>query len=306
MKILTADVGGTFIKYAAWENMTAYLRGKISTPLASRTDFFNAIKKIYEESGAEGIALSLPGVIDSARGICVKSAALGYNNGCNIVNELGELCKCPVAVENDARCAAMAEAKFGALSDVEDGFVMVFGTMIGGALIKNHEVCKGANNSAGEISFMRIGHEKIFSDVCSVPALLKGYAQIKNLSTEKISGEVFFQAVNKNENDAVTCLDKFTRRIAEIIFNMQLVIDVSKFAIGGGISAQPAFVDSIRDNLEKIYFTSPIEFNRVEIVPCKFRNDANLIGALAHYLKIFSTIFSINSSSSAELFPNLR
>lgn len=306
MRILTVDVGGTFIKYAAWENLTECLRGKISTPQTSRADFFNAIKKIYEDSGADGISISMPGVIDSARGVCVKIAALKFLGGVNVVRELEELCNCPVAVENDARCAALAEAKFGALSDVEDGFVMVFGTMIGGALIRNHEVCKGKNNSAGEISFMRIGYGKIFSDVCSVPALLKDYAQIKNLSTEKITGEDFFCAVNANENDALFCLDKFTRRIAEIIFNMQLVIDVAKFAIGGGISAQPAFINSIRDNLAKIYSASPIEFNRVEIVPCQFHNDANLIGALAHYLKIFSTIFSINASSSSGVFPNSR
>ena len=305
MKILTVDVGGTFMKYAAWENQTAYLRGKISTP-QSRADFFSAVQKIFSDSGAEGISLSMAGVIDSARGVCVKSAALSYNNDCNIVRELGDVCKCPVAVENDARCAALAEAKFGALSDVEDGFVMVFGTMIGGALIRSHEICRGANNSAGEISFLRIGHGKIFSDVCSVPALLKGYAQIKNLSTEKITGEDFFRAVNANENDARTCLEKFTRRIAEIIFNLQLAIDVEKFAIGGGISEQPAFIDSIRGNLEKIYSASPIDFNRVAVVPCKFHNDANLIGALANYRKIFSTIFSTKASSSSGLFPNWR
>lgn len=292
MKILAADVGGTFIKYAVMdEDANFFQRGKIPTPLDNRKNFFNAIKNIYKKFSVEGIALSLPGVIDSARGICLKSAALSFNNCCNIVHELGEICKCPVTIENDARCAALAEAKFGALADVDDGFVMVFGTMIGGAFIKNHEVHKGANNSAGEISFLRAGHnQKIFSDACSVPALLKGYAQIKNLSTVNVTGEKFFQAVSENDSDALTCLDKFTRRIAEKIFNIHLIIDVKKFAIGGGISAQKIFIDSIRDNLKKVYAESPIEFNQVEVVPCKFLNDANLIGALAHYQKFSSQI----------------
>ena len=290
MQILTIDVGGTFIKYAVMnEDAEIFQRGKIPTPLDTRQNFFDAIKNIYKNFSVEGIALSLPGVIDSARGVCVKSAALNFNSGCNIVRELGEICKCQVAVENDARCAALAEAKFGALADVDDGFVMVFGTMIGGAFVLNKKIYKGFNNSAGEISFLRAGHhQKIFSDVCSVPALLKGYAKIKNLSIENLTGEKFFQAVSENENDALACLDRFTRRIAEKIFDIQLIIDVAKFAIGGGISSQKIFIDSIRENLKKVYAESPIEFSRVEVVPCKFLNDANLIGALVNYLQTFS------------------
>ncbi len=286
MQILTVDIGGTFIKYAVM-NEVAQIgeRGKIPAPIDTRENFFNAISELYKSCNAEGIALSMPGVIDSARGICVKSAAFSFNNGCNIVHELGEICKCRVTIENDARCAALAEAKFGALADVADGFIMVFGTMIGGAFVVNKTIRRGFNNSAGEISFTGSGSGKIFSDQCSVPALLQGYAQIKNLSTEKVSGEDFFRAVNKNEKDALTCLDRFTRRIAEKIFDIQLIIDVAKFAIGGGISAQKIFIDSIRDNLKKVYAASPIEFQRVEVVPCKFLNDANLIGALVRYLR---------------------
>ena len=284
MKILTVDVGGTFIKYAVMnEDAQIFERGKIPTPLDTRQNFFDAIKNIYEKFPVEGIALSMPGVIDSERGICVQSISLSFNSGCNIVSELDEICKCKITIENDARCAALAEAKFGSLSDVDAGFVMVFGTAIGGAFVQNQKIYKGFNNSAGEISFLRAGHnQKIFSDVCSVPSLLKGYAQIKNLST--ITGEKFFQAVSENNDDAINCLDKFTRRIAEKIFNIQMIVDVKKFAIGGGISAQKIFIDSINENLKKVYSESPMDFKRVEVVPCKFLNDANLIGALVNFM----------------------
>jgi len=277
MKILAVDVGGTFIKYAVMNySAEIFQRGKIPTPLDCKESFFGAIHNLYKTFDVEGIALSLPGIVDSVNGVLIKSVALNFCNGCNVARELEKICGCKVTIENDARCAALAEAKIGALSDVDDGFVMLFGTMIGGAFIKNHEVCKGFHNSAGEISFIRDG-DKIFGDVCSVPALLKNFAQIKNL--ENVTGESFFRAV-ENDVDAKICLDNFTRKISEKIFNIQLIIDVKKFAIGGGISAQKIFIDSIRDNLKKIYDAAPVEFNRVEVVPCKFLNDANLIGAL--------------------------
>jgi len=283
MKILVCDVGGTFIKFAAMnERAEIFQRGKIPTPLTSRADFLDAIYKIFQADKFDGLAISMPGIIDAERGICLKSSALPYNDGANIVAELEKICGVKVTIENDANCAAAAEAKIGSLADVSSGFVMVFGTMIGGAVIQNHAVYKGKNFLAGEISFSFLGGEMFYKN-CSVPALLKSYAQIKNLSIE-VTGEDFFGAVDAKENDALACLDKFTRQIALQIFNIQMLLDVEKIAVGGGISAQENFINSIRENLEKIYNSCEVKFPRVEIVPCKFRNDANLIGALFCWL----------------------
>ena len=283
MKILVIDVGGTFIKFAVMNEKAEILeRGKIPTPMEGHEEFINQIVGIYKNVEVEGIALSLPGVIDSERGICITSGALQYNDKRNIVEELEKICGVKVTIENDAKCAALAEAKIGSLADVEDGFVMVFGTGVGSAFIKNHEVHSGKHFSAGEISFSIFNGEPFYK-FCGVPALLKEYAQIKNLSNE-VSGEEFFSAVAEKEKDALACLDKFTRNVAVQIFNIQLLFDVEKFAIGGGISVQEIFINSIRENLEKVYDSCEIDFPRVEVVPCKFRNDANLVGALYRWL----------------------
>lgn len=290
MKILVIDVGGTFIKNAVMnENAEILQRGeKIPTPLSSRADFFSAIKNIYlpVKDEVAGIALSLPGVIDSERGVCISSGALGYNNDCNIVEELQKICPTRITVENDANCAAIAEAKIGSLADVADGFVMIFGTSIGGAVIINHELHHGKHNLSGEVAAI-LANNTNFHFLGSVTALLTEYAQIKNLSIENVTGEKFFQAVAENEKDALACFDKFTRHIATQIFNIQLLIDPEKVAIGGGISEQEIFIKTIREQLDKIYESHldfPIKIPRLEIVPCKFRNDANLIGALYRWL----------------------
>ena len=284
MKILAVDIGGTFIKYAVINDSVKFFqRGKIPTPKGTRAEFFNTIEEIFKSVEVSGIALSMPGIIDAERGICIKSNAFSYNNGVNVAKVLENICNVKVTVENDANCAAFAEAKSGSLTDVEDGFVMIFGTSIGSAFIKGGDIHRGKNNLAGEVAFTFL-EGKIFESYCSVPALLKDYAQVKNLSTENINGKDFFKAVEEKENDALACLDKFTRQIAYQLFNIQMLLDPEKFAIGGGISAQDSFINSIRANLEKIYAASPVEFPRVKVVPCKFRNDANLIGALFRWL----------------------
>ena len=293
MKILAADVGGTYIKFATLnEAAEIFDKDKIDTP-RNYEDFLQTIFRIFKAREVEGIAMSLPGIIDAGRGLCITSGALGYNDGKFLVEELEKICGVKVSVENDANCAALAESKIGSLSDVEDGFVMVFGTAVGGAIIKNKKLHRGKNFLAGEVSYMfkcftnDFSDKKYFGENCSVINLLKEYTQIKNLS-DRISGEKFFSAAERGEVDAVNCLKKFTRQIAQQIFNIQIILDTEKFAIGGGISARQIFIDMIRENLESVYNACPINFPRVEVVPCKFRNDANLIGALFSWLNFYN------------------
>ena len=281
MKIFVADVGGTFTKFALMnERAEIFERGKIPTPKNNREEFFNTLAELYKNFSAEGFSLSMPGIIDAERGICLKSAAFSFNDGCNIVEEIKKFCDVKIKIENDSNCAAFAEVKVGNLSDVNDAFVMVFGTMIGGTFIKNKKIHRGKNNSSGEISFLyqTFDSEKYFSEICSVPNLLKSFG-------ENISGEKFFELVEEKNKFAIECLNKFTENIAVQIFNIQMILDVEKIAIGGGISSQKIFIESIRKNFEKLCKKSPLDIQPLEIVPCKFYNDANLIGALYNFLE---------------------
>lgn len=286
MKIFAADVGGTFIKYAVMnESAEIFERGKIPTPLESHEEFLKVISDLYKKTDCEGIALSLLGIIDAERGFCVTSGAIEHNAEKFIVRELSEICNTKVTVENDANCAALAEAKIGSLADVDAGFVMVFGTAVGGAFVKGGKVYHGKNNLAGEVSYMfqnisaNFANNKIVGEICGVPALLKSFSAD--------TGEEFFAEIEKKNNVALDCLDSFTRQIAIHIFNIQMILDPEKFAIGGGISAQKIFIDSIRRNLENVYKNCIVEFPHVEIVPCEFRNDANLIGAMFNFKATF-------------------
>ena len=50
MKVLTIDIGGTFIKYALInEVMDISNNGKVPTPVTSREDLIETIGKIYDE-----------------------------------------------------------------------------------------------------------------------------------------------------------------------------------------------------------------------------------------------------------------
>ncbi|MDF7640682.1 ROK family protein [Bifidobacterium sp. ESL0784] len=293
MKILAIDIGGTNIKYAYMlEDSSITSRGSIPTPQTGREELIAALTRLFkQEPGVQGIAISMPGIIDADEGYCAMGGALRYNDDFYLRHELFSHCPVRIVMDNDAKCAATAEATVGALKDVSDGFVLLFGTMIGGGIIKNHVLHRGPHFSAGEVSYIITSHDEgptcegVWGNQCGTPALCANYAKVKGVDPDFIDGVKFFEAVNSGESEALDCLDHYAYDIAVQIFNIQNIVDPERFAIGGGISAQPAFIEAIRANLQKLYATCPYFVSQAEVVSCKFQNDANLVGALQCYLR---------------------
>ena len=293
MSILVADIGGSFIKYAVMEEDNSILsRGKIPTPQSGRQELVDTLAKLYSSNSfVDGLAISMPGIIDSARGYCAMGGALRYNDGFFLADALAEHIPVPVYMENDAKCAAMAEASVGSLKDAANGLVLVFGTMVGSGIIIEGKLYKGSRFSAGEVSYIipRVDREPSFDNVwgnsCGTPRLCAMYAEKAGLSCEKVTGEAVFDALHRGEKAAEESLMEYTREIAVQIFSLQNILDPELIAIGGGISAQPLFIDYIRQNLELLYEQCSFKLPHARIVPCAFLSDANLIGALQCYLR---------------------
>ena len=293
MKVLVVDIDGTYIKYACIdEHMKMEKRGKIFTPQEGRQELIEAMARLYEAVGnAEGIAIAMPGIINSENGYCSMGGALRYNDDFYFGQALYERCKTKIHIENNAKCAAMAEAAIGSLSDVADGFVLIFSTMIGGGYIKDHHIYKGKHFAAGEVSYIilnsgnNLSDENLWGRSFGIPKLLKRYANMKDMDIETVDLLTLFDAVKKSEEAAIDCLQWYTQEIAVRIFNIQTVLDIGRFALGGELLAYPTFIECVKKNLDKLYYECPFQLPRAELVSCKFSEDANLIGAMQCYLK---------------------
>ena len=81
-------------------------------------------------------------------------------------------------------------------------------------------------------------------------------------------------------------MDEYAEWASSGIITLQAVLDLQRYAIGGGISARPETTSLIRDAVDKLFEMHPyLPFSKPEIVTCKFGNEANLIGALAFHLQ---------------------
>ena len=292
-KYLVIDIGGTFIKYALMTSDVNFLdKGKINTPQDSRESLVEAIGQLFDKyEDIKMITISMPGIIDTHNNYVIAGGALRYNDKFNLGKALEERCGTRVILRNDAKCAAIAEASLGALKDVKDGLVMIFGTMVGGGIIINHEVRNGSHFSSGELSFIVCNYDDdpnfdtVIGNTISTVGLCRRYAKIKNLPFEEVNGEIVFEKYKNNDQETIKLLDEFTKEIAVKIFNLQTVLDLEKVAIGGGISAEPLFIEMIKKQLHRLHEVSLYYVPEVEVDVCKFRNDANLIGALQFALK---------------------
>ena len=132
-QFLCIDIGGTSMKIGVLNEEGEILKtDSIKSPDTIEKmyqiieDFFHSYENI------EGLALSMPGAVDSESGVIGGSSAYDYIHGPNIKKDLEEKFKIPVEIENDANCAALAEVWKGAASDVNDCCFIVSGTGIGG------------------------------------------------------------------------------------------------------------------------------------------------------------------------------
>lgn len=289
MSIAVFDVGGTFIKYAEMHQDIIITQGKVATPQDSQENFLNVIKDVLNElsSHIEGIAFSLPGVIDVDRKYVYAGGSLRYNDH-TYIKDWETVLQLPIELENDARCAVIAELNKGNMQGIDKGVVLTFGTGIGGGIIINGEIYKGSHLIGGEVSVLLTkdirehGIKAAWGAQCGSVHLIKGIADAKGISCE--NGKEVFSWVERYDEESLKIFEEYCYNVVLQLHNIQCLLDPQRICIGGGISSNPVFIEGIKKAQEAFYASFPIEFPRAEIYKCKFENDANLIGAYQHYI----------------------
>ena len=297
---LVLDIGGTFIKYAIMDDQGAFVdQGKVPAVTDSEEGTLAALADVRDAVAAfdyEGVAISMPGRIDTAKGIAHTGGAFQWVHDYPAAERYGAVFGKPCTIANDGKCAASAENWLGALSDVNSGAVLVLGTGIGGGIVINKQVWMGATGGAGELSAFITDHEGVknglgwgnigimWASRIAAAAITGKYAALKGL--DHADGIMLFDAYEAGDPIAKDVLKVFGEEAAAGICSLQSVLDLERYAIGGGISARPETTQIIADAVDALFdpYVDFLPYGKPEIVTCKFGNEANLIGALAFHL----------------------
>jgi glucokinase len=158
--VVALDVGGTTIKAALVDRAGRELL-RIERPTGAELGPVQIVQEVLDVAaslvrpGTVAAGLSVPGIVEPATGVALLAANLGWRD-LPLAELLGERLGLPVALEQDARAATVAEAEAGLGRDVRDLMVVVIGTGVAAGLVIGGRLVAGAASSAGELGHLPV------------------------------------------------------------------------------------------------------------------------------------------------------
>jgi len=290
--IMGIDVGGTKIAAALVSS------GKLFTKIyTSKTPHGKKILKVVDSfykqfSGKyliSGIGISTAGMVSDDGRIVGSTGNIPGWQGIKVKETLQKKYRLPIVVENDANSAAYAEYHIGSAKGANPLLMITLGTGVGGGVVVNGRLVRGAHFAGGEIGHIKLGYTKQRWCTCSRYDCFEAYAsgngllalirhyfpdRYKNISTRKLFE--FAKSKNKNQILAVRAVEDWHYFIALGICNLVQVIDPEKVILSGGLS-QEVNINLLRKQLGTLLL--PALSKNAIIQKSVLGNDAGLIGA---------------------------
>lgn len=283
---LVIDIGGTWIKYGYYnENGESINNSKYKTEKTSLDMFYHTIEQLVIKE-VKGIAISMPGLLDSSTGKVHAITLLPFLVGHNIKEELQKRIGVPVSVENDAKCATLGEMWKGSMQKVNNGLMIVLGSGIGATIVINGKIYKSVHHKAGEIGSILMPEDLEYKTMTNFGRHNNANALIHTISKEigcKEEGNIVFNEILVNSK-AKEIFRLYCRQIAFMIYNLDYILDLDTVSIGGGISEQPLLITTLQEEFEKLRTQYQEDIHCPCIVSSCLHNEANLLGALYHHL----------------------
>ncbi len=298
------DIGGTKISAGVVDSSGNLIdSSKCSTPAEGGKDLIssvvNLVKELNKKHEIKGIGISIAALISSDYGTIVGAPNIANLSKLNFANEIKEEFKLPIIIENDANSAMWAEFKFGSAKGLNPVMFFIIGTGVGGGLVIDGKLFKGANGIGAEFGHMCVvpngllcgcGAKGCIEQYASGGALIR-YANEALLANPDKSEEVLSFGEGKLSGTALTKAAKAGNELALAAFSKQadwlglacasysLIIDPQAIIIGGGVvDAGELFLAPVRAAMRK-YMPFAESHVPPKIIAAKFGNDAGLIGA---------------------------
>jgi glucokinase len=300
------DVGGTkVLGGVVTESGEILTTARRDTPREGGRALTQAIADVANELSrefqVESIGVSAAGFISSDRQTILATPNIAGWNGVNLDKELTEILGKRIVLENDANAAAWGEFKFGAGRGRKDLMLLTLGTGVGGGLILDGALFRGAFGIGAELGHLRIvpdghlcgcGMRGCLEQYASGSALLRHAREAisaspdiaRNLlsrgdgTLDGLRGQHITEAAREGDPVALAAFNTLASYLGAGIASLCAVIDPSCIVLGGGvIDAGELFLGPTREAaLRLIPFSGKHPYP--EIVPAELGNSAGLVG----------------------------
>ena len=247
------------------------------------------------------VGVSAAGFVSSDRKTMLATPNIADWNGVDLDHQLTALIGLPVVIENDANAAAWGEAKFGAGKNQDHMMMLTVGTGIGGGIVVNGALYRGAFGIAAEFGHMRVvpdghicgcGARGCFEQYASGNALLRHAREAINASPEVarnllsrgdgtvagLTGQAITEAARDGDAVALAAFNTTGQWLGAGIASLAVLLDPACVVIGGGvIDAGEILLKPTRESLERnMPFAGKHPYP--EIIAAQLGNEAGLVG----------------------------
>lgn len=257
--------------------------------------------ELISQFDVSSVGVSAAGFVSSDRKTMLATPNIADWNGINLDYELTQLIARPVVIENDANAAAWGEAKFGAGRSQDHLMMLTVGTGIGGGIVVNGSLYRGAYGIAAEFGHLRVvpeghlcgcGARGCFEQYASGNALLRHAREAISATPEiarnllsrgdgtiaGLTGQAITDAARDGDPVALAAFNTTGQWLGAGIASLSVLLDPACVVIGGGvIDAGEILLRPTREALER---TMPFAGKHPypEIIAAQLGNTAGLIG----------------------------
>jgi len=298
------DLGGSFLKYALGRRDGKLLKkGKMPSKAdKSQDDIFNvifsAISEMQEEaeklSGTVvGIGLGSPGAIHFKECRLIGSTPnLPEWTNAPIRERIEGETELPIWADNDANIMAFGESRVGAAKGAQDVLCATLGTGIGGGIIINGSVYRGAYYAGAEIGHMMIVHDGIpcncggrgcFEKYASAPAMMRRFRDhLKAANKDVIESDStvdLFRAAQENSPEAIETIKETVGYLGTGFSGLINIFNPEVLVLGGGVAeAGDEFIAQIEADIRERAMEPATR--HLKVVRATLGNDAGVYGAI--------------------------
>ena len=292
------DVGGTHIGLGIVDdNNNLIIKEENDYPFKQKDmtkivvdTIISGIEKILNDSNIsidkiESIGMAFPGTVRD--GIVIKAENLGIFD-LNIEDKIKAHFNVPIKLQNDAKCAAIAEKEKGSLKDYSDSLFIIIGTGVGGAAFLDGKLLVPKRFSGFEVGHMVIKENGIPCN-CGRKGCFEKYASMHTFKQEirdafnlpGADGKKIKEFISQNmDNEKLNeIIDKYIEDISIGLTNLINVFEPQAICIGGGFGH---YEDILLERLRKKIVDMGGLYNKEnipKIIIAELKNDAGIIGA---------------------------
>lgn len=308
--VAAVDLGGTKIRSLVVD-AGGGIRGVDQRPTDATEGLDAVIQRIVASIGAvaaasgigvaelRGIGVSAPGPVDFAGGILSEAPNLPGWRDVPLGEILSERLGAPTYLENDANAAAIGEHRYGAGRGVQHMIYLTISTGIGGGLILNGQLYRGADGTAGELGHIVVDESGPLH-VCGMRGCLEVMASgtaIGRMAQEAVeagssdalrraaragplTSKEVHEAAEAGDEAARAILGRAAHYLAIGLANFINIFNPQLFVIGGGAAnIRDLFVTPAFDEARRMAFARPS--NTARLLPAALDADSGALGAAA-------------------------